>query len=51
MKQYQVFQTQHRLKFDEEFKQRQEDGWKLFGDVWSIDPITNGLLGTVLIPN
>lgn len=27
------------------------DGWKLFGDVWSIDPATNGLLGTVLIPN
>jgi hypothetical protein len=33
MKEYNVFQTQHRLKFDEEFKKRQADGWELLGPV------------------
>ena len=32
-KEYQVFQTQHRLKFDEEFKRRQAEGWELLGPV------------------
>ncbi|MHA1885562.1 MAG: hypothetical protein ACW96S_10950 [Promethearchaeota archaeon] len=27
------------------------DGWKLFGEVWNINVITNGLSGTILIPN
>ena len=26
-------------------------GWKLFGIEWGIDPVTNGQLGTILIPN
>jgi hypothetical protein len=32
-KKYSVFQTQHRLKFDQEFEQRQKDGWELMGPV------------------
>ena len=33
MKEYDVFQTQHRLKFNEVFAQRQKDGWELAGPV------------------
>lgn len=32
-KQYEVFQTQHRLKFDEVFAKKQEEGWELLGPV------------------
>ena len=27
------------------------NGWKLFGDEWTIGGLTNGQLGTILIPN
>ena len=32
-KEYEVFQTQHRMKFNEVFEQRQKDGWELLGPV------------------
>jgi hypothetical protein len=32
-KEYEVFQTQHRLKFDQVFEERQKDGWELAGPV------------------
>ena len=32
-KEYEVFLTQHRLKFNEVFEQRQKDGWELLGPV------------------
>lgn len=32
-KEYEVFQTQHRMKFDEVFAARQKEGWELLGPV------------------
>jgi len=42
MKEYIVYQTQHRLKFDEDLARHAKDGWELMGPVqFSVHPDKN----------